>query len=266
LPVSPSAGKGTQENTRFAWPAAGTIFQCSVERSPRRSVTVRLLDTQSLLIRAPLKMPLQDIQVSLKRCERWLCGRLAKAQRLHNHPVNHSVNPDSLILYQGTCCRLQFATAPRQTKVQVHHQANTITLSFPHLAAMDRAEDELLRWLRQQADAVLLPRTRLWADRLQLQPAKVVLRDQSSRWGSCSSRRTISLNWRLIMAPLRIVDAIIIHELCHLAEMNHSARFWRLVHAQVPDYAACREWLADHGPLLHRLCPRPEKQPQRSNR
>jgi hypothetical protein len=76
------------------------------------------------------------------------------------------------------------------------------------------------------------------------------VRNQKSRWGSCSRRGTISLNWRLIQAPPFVCDYIILHELSHLKEMNHSARFWHEVERVCPDYKMAERWLKQHSVLL----------------
>jgi hypothetical protein len=76
------------------------------------------------------------------------------------------------------------------------------------------------------------------------------VRNQRSRWGSCSRRRTISLNWRLIQTPAFVRDYIILHELMHLREMNHSARFWRQVEIVCPDYRNAEHWLKQHSRML----------------
>jgi predicted metal-dependent hydrolase len=77
-----------------------------------------------------------------------------------------------------------------------------------------------------------------------------MVRNQRSRWGSCSPRGTISLNWRLIQAPPNVRDYIILHELCHLRQMNHSDRFWREVASVCPDYQRAELWLKRNGDLL----------------
>jgi hypothetical protein len=79
---------------------------------------------------------------------------------------------------------------------------------------------------------------------------RITVRNQRSRWGSCSRRGTISLNWRLIQAPPLVRDYIILHELCHLREMNHSTRFWREVERAFPDYRTAERWLKQHSVLL----------------
>jgi predicted metal-dependent hydrolase len=97
--------------------------------------------------------------------------------------------------------------------------------------------------LQRLAKRQLPPRTGELALVLGWQPARVTIRNQSSRWGSCSPSRAISLNWRLIQTPDFVRDYIIIHELCHLREMNHSARFWQLVGRHCPDYREAEAWL-----------------------
>ena len=74
----------------------------------------------------------------------------------------------------------------------------------------------------------------------------ITVRDQKSRWGSCSSRGTLSFNYRLIFAPPLILDYVVVHELCHLTHMNHSKDFWNMVASVMPEYKECRRWLREH--------------------
>jgi predicted metal-dependent hydrolase len=83
-----------------------------------------------------------------------------------------------------------------------------------------------------------------------LEISRITIRNQRSRWGSCSARRTISLNWRLIQTPGFVRDYIIVHELMHLREMNHSPRFWACVKQICPDYERAEGWLRQHNDLL----------------
>ncbi len=96
----------------------------------------------------------------------------------------------------------------------------------------------------------LPPKVFEFAGMHQLTVARVTVRNQRSRWGSCSRRGTISLNWRIIHAPPLARDYLILHELMHLRQMNHSARFWSEVEAVCPDYRAAERWLKEHSNLL----------------
>ena len=79
---------------------------------------------------------------------------------------------------------------------------------------------------------------------------RIEIRDQRTRWGSCSTRGTLSFNWRLVLAPFEVLDYVVVHELCHLREANHSRRFWKLVETRRPDWRVHRDWLHEHGPEL----------------
>jgi len=88
------------------------------------------------------------------------------------------------------------------------------------------------------------------APALGVEPKRIQIRDQRSRWGSCSTAGTLSFNWRLVLAPLEVLDYVVVHELCHLREPNHSPRFWALVEGRRPTWRAQRDWLHEHGPEL----------------
>lgn len=78
----------------------------------------------------------------------------------------------------------------------------------------------------------------------------ITIRDQKTRWGSCSSRGTLSFNYRLVFAPSKVLDYVVVHELCHLTHLNHSKDFWNMVEQIMPDYRLCKRWLKDHGQEL----------------
>lgn len=103
---------------------------------------------------------------------------------------------------------------------------------------------------REEARAVINARVAHWAALLGLQYKKVYIKDQRSLWASCSTRGNLNFSWRLAAAPAEALDYVVIHELCHLREMNHSKRFWAHVAAACPDYRARRRWLRDNSALL----------------
>jgi len=80
--------------------------------------------------------------------------------------------------------------------------------------------------------------------------SRITIRDQKTRWGSCSAKGTLSFNWRLMLAPPAVLDYVVIHELCHLTHMDHSKAFWALVERVCPDYRTHRKWLKEHGQEL----------------
>lgn len=115
------------------------------------------------------------------------------------------------------------------------------------------APRRLADWLHGEARADLAKRVEHHATSLGCAPKRLSVRDQSSRWGSCSSSGTLSFSWRLIFAPAFVLDYVAAHEVAHLREMNHSQRFWRLVRETMPDMQRARNWLKQNGAELHRF-------------
>jgi predicted metal-dependent hydrolase len=107
-------------------------------------------------------------------------------------------------------------------------------------------------FLRREAKRNLEAASMRYANALGVRIKRLAVRDQSSRWGSCSTSGALSFSWRLILAPPFVLDYLAAHEVAHLLEMNHSARFWRLVQKLCPDHERAKVWLDVHGTDLHR--------------
>ncbi|MBV8979086.1 MAG: M48 family metallopeptidase [Alphaproteobacteria bacterium] len=110
----------------------------------------------------------------------------------------------------------------------------------------------LLDFLKREARRELEARTREYAARVGLKPRRLTVRDTASRWGSCSTSRSLSFSWRLILAPPFVLDYVVAHEVAHMREMNHGPAFWRLVREIVGDTRRPQKWLRDNGTMLHR--------------
>jgi predicted metal-dependent hydrolase len=130
------------------------------------------------------------------------------------------------------------------------------TRDFPRICVSggeSHGPRRLSDWLRTEAKADLSARVAHHAANLGVRPKRISIRDQSSRWGSCSTTGTISFSWRLIFAPSYVLDYVAAHEVAHLREMNHGPRFWRLVRDTMPDVQKARNWLKQKGTELHRF-------------
>ena len=107
-------------------------------------------------------------------------------------------------------------------------------------------------WLKARARAEVTPRAVALAARVARPVGRITLRDTRSRWGSCSAAGDLAFSWRLVLAPMSVLDYVVAHEVAHLVELNHSPAFWRVVAELVPDPRGPRAWLKRHGALLHR--------------
>jgi len=108
------------------------------------------------------------------------------------------------------------------------------------------------RWYREHTRAVA---EALIADLPEPHPATLRIADGSSRWGSCSRTGTVSISWRLMLAPFHVLDYVVVHELCHLRHLDHGPRFWAAVEALRPDWREAHDWLREHGTELHAYDP-----------
>jgi predicted metal-dependent hydrolase len=155
-------------------------------------------------------------------------------------PVTHG----SLIWYRGEKLPLHVQNDGARTILQFSDQQ----ITAPNQETDWRPAIEL--HLKKLAAKEFPSRVLALAQQHDLKVNRVSVRDQKSRWGSCSARKTISLNWRLIQAPAYILDYVIVHELMHLREMNHSPRFWQLVATAFPQHCEAEQWLKDFGKEL----------------
>jgi predicted metal-dependent hydrolase len=110
-------------------------------------------------------------------------------------------------------------------------------------------------WLKSEARRDLWAACRRYAAAMHVDFHRLTVRDQASRWGSCSASGALSFSWRLILAPREVLEYVAVHEVAHLVEMNHGPRFWSLVDRYFPERRRARSWLRRHGPQLHRYGP-----------
>lgn len=121
---------------------------------------------------------------------------------------------------------------------------------FPSQKDKSPSEKRLESIYRNAAKEYFPKRVYHFAHILGVSYGNISIRDQKTRWGSCSSKGNLSFNWRLILAPPNVLDYVVVHELCHRIEMNHSPRFWALVESVMPDYKQYRKWLKENGTKL----------------
>lgn len=115
---------------------------------------------------------------------------------------------------------------------------------------LNEIKSTLIKWYREEALKLFKERTSYYSNILGVCPNNIRIKEQRTLWGSCSSKNNINYNWKLIMAPLYILDYIVVHELCHLKHRDHSKNFWALVEKTMPDYKIKRKWFKENGNSL----------------
>ena len=233
----------------------------------RRSSRARRFSLQvsearrSAVLTVPAYSSLADAQDFLSRHMDWLKERLDGLC----DPVPFS--DGAVIPLRGLAHRLNFVGPVRKRGVVWIEDWDAARLAPVWPGGLDDADDalpllnvagegqhaprRLLDWLKRQAQGDLRLRVDIHAKRLGVVAKRISVRDQSTRWGSCSSSGALSFSWRLILAPPFVLDYLAAHEVAHLEEMNHGPRFWALVERTMPRQAEARDWLHAHGSHLH---------------
>ena len=171
------------------------------------------------------------------------CFRDLERQRCENPP--RQIISGELFFYLGRRLPLQLIWSwKKRGSLQV--VGDQIELLAPVGASAEERRDLLQKYYRLEAQQLLLSRMAFWVEKMGRGPKQVVVRGQSTRWGSCSASGQISLNWKLLCAPPEVLDYVIVHELAHLYHMDHSPRFWALVEQFFPDWRVAKLWLRKH--------------------
>ena len=220
---------------------AGAIDYMLVRRRGRRGVGLKV-DERGLTVSAPSTMPVSRIEALARESERWILRKIAEWS-VRQVPVV-AWHDGATLQFLGEVVRLRLAPGKRSHAELAGGELRVTVRSDGE----DEIRRAVVRWYRRAAGEWLVERTRALATRAAIPPPRVMISSAMARWGSCNSRREVRLAWRLVKAPLALIDYVICHELAHLRHMNHSAAFWAEVGRQCPDYKRLRAELfaTDH--------------------
>lgn len=218
----------------------------SIIRSGRKSVALVVTAEAKLIVRAPYRTSLRYIEDLVRKKEKWITQKQQAAMlRNETHKFKRTAAGEEFP-FLGELYTLEL----REGKSLVELQHGKLMLQ---LKAAEDAEPLLEAWYRKQAKFVLAERTAYYSKMTGLHPKSISITGARRRWGSCGPENTLNFTWRLTMAPLHIIDYVVVHELAHIQFKNHSADFWKRVASILPEYKKCRRWLADNQRLMELL-------------
>lgn len=228
---------------------AGRDVAYTVRRSDRaKNLRLQVGLETGLEVIAPKKFNLGDLESILRKKQNWILDKLDHFARVVENRRLHRQQGGRLVLYRGREYEVETIVAPGAAR-KVAVEEGKLVVTVPEGAEKD-AGAVLEQWFRSMARLLINQRIRVVNETLNLSFNRVFIKSQKTRWGSCSQQRNLNFNWRLVMAPLPVLDYVVAHELMHLVEPNHSKRFWTLVEGVCPNYKAYRAWLRKNGSRL----------------
>lgn len=218
-------------------------LQFDIKYSDRKTITITVERDRRVVVRAPMNTSSETIHKLVEEKKHLIYKRINGPNKYPiPKPYKEFVSGES-ILFLGRYFKLRV----------VNEDFDGVVFDNNFLISKSNRQkgNILIRdFYIQQAEEKIIPRIVRFADRLGVHHEKISILDLKYRWGSCTPKHNLNFNWRIIMAPIYVVDYIIVHELAHLIEPNHTSDFWNIISVQLPDFQKAKSWLKQNGDLL----------------
>ena len=211
-------------------------------KSKRKTLSLCVMKDGKVVVRAPSRANQTDIDRFIAEKQNWLATKIALI--MNNRTTFEDVIHYQKFLYLGQRYTLKSANV---SKIQIDDNFNIL---IPNKLDNAKIAKALKSWYKKQAKEILGSRSGEISNKVKLYPNEIKISDSKGRWGACNSKNTISYNWRIIMLPPSVIDYVIVHELCHMIEFNHSRKFWELVLAFLPNAKQQKEEIKKFSFLL----------------
>lgn len=202
----------------------------------RKTLGLTVMEDATVFVDAPEGTAPETIESFVARKKAWLYRKLLPGDTTPTPPFRHPWKAGRPIVYRGRSYRLR--VVDEAAEVFSFHNGFTLLRS-----ALPQADELLEAWYKDRARERVAKLVHTYSDRLGVEAREVRVGELRSSWGSCTAKGTVTINWKLIKAPAFVLRYVVIHELAHLQQLNHSRDFWRIVSIQMPDYGRAKRWL-----------------------
>lgn len=220
-----------------------TVKIDEIVRTKRKTISLTITSDARLVIRAPLFTPEDYIQELVEKKSSWVRKKQREILIKSMEYPQHKFMAGEGFLYLGDSYKLEYDQKVEQIKISGSY------LLIPKDKS-DKVSDLLDEWYKSEALRVLIGRTKYYSDLTGLTYKSIKISEAKKRWGSCGESGTLNFSWRLVMAPLRVLDYVIVHELAHMEYRNHSMDYWIRVKTIMPDFEKQKKWLEENQGLL----------------
>jgi predicted metal-dependent hydrolase len=211
----------------------------------RKTISLHIKEDGRIVIYTPYHTPKWEIEKFIRERQSWIVGKISETEKRIKEGEKTFL-PGERFLYLGEWYPLEMQEST--------NKESPLRLVFGKFILnrdrIEEARDLFSQWYKREAKERIGERVDYYSNRFQLFPQGIKITSARSRWGSCSRDNRLSFSWRIMMASLAVIDYILIHELAHIREKNHSKKFWAYVESVLPDYKKHRHWLRENGHLL----------------
>lgn len=217
--------------------------------SRRKTIAIKIDSAGNIKVCAPQGTSRGTIAKTVSGKAAWIIKHLQKIQFDQAQALPRKYTDGELFMYLGREYPLQLDIDQEYGLIEIILAEGRFLVKTP---AGDKGiiKSSLEAWYRHVAAGYIKGRLDHYQSLLHVSPSRIAIRNQKTRWGSCSNKGSLNFNWRLMMAPAEVVDYVVVHELCHLVHPNHSKNFWNQVSAVLPDYRVRKDWLKKNSARL----------------
>jgi predicted metal-dependent hydrolase len=211
-------------------------------RTDRKTIALQITEEGKLIVKAPLNASDEAIMRVVLKSRKWIERKIKEVLSRPRAGKKEFVNGEGF-LYLGRFYKLHIVE--NQEEPIRFENGFFLSKKFLHCA-----REVFIAWYKEAALEKISQRVEFYAETAGLKYGRIRITDAQRRWGSCSVNNNLNFSWRLIMAPLSVIDYVVVHELAHIEEKNHGKRFWTKVKVLMPDYEKPHQWLKENGHLL----------------
>lgn len=225
------------------------ITEVILKYTRRKSIGIKVRPPGEVVVHAPVGMPEGLIREVLVEKREWIFRKLSDVQTRQSKTIQHTYASGDRFYYLGKPYTLCVEEVFFVKKPVVNITDGDLRVMVPS-STPEEIKKALHMWYKLQAERVINERINYYKTFFTVEPSAIQVKEQKKRWGSCSSKRKLMFNWRIVMAPMDVLDYIVVHEMCHMVHMNHSSVYWALVKSIMPDYKEKQTWLKENGLML----------------
>lgn len=221
-------------------------IEFEVTHSKRTTMAIKISPTGTVHVAVPNRTSKKDIIDWVNSKSGWIIKKLTEIDEIKADITSKEYIQGESFMYLGLDYPLQ---------IEIHNELNKPTADLNcgrFIVRTSTADSKVIRsameaWYRYKADEIIQSRIEYYKPMLNVSPNRVTIREQKTRWGSCSFKGNLNFNWKAMRAPFEVLEYLVVHELCHLVHLNHSHEYWSLVSSILPDYKVRKDWLRKNG-------------------